>query len=124
MAVRKNSKQNKFQRLIPTIYFYIMSAVGMVIFIIGLFNTFHFVTGVVFYEKYPLYVGAETQCDFRPNPVDIKNLAQSKEECLKSLEEQRTHQKTDDLEKAISFTTIGLLVYLIHFTFARKSRIS
>lgn len=119
MVLSRKLPQNKFQKLIPTIYFYVMSAVGMIIFIIGLFNTFHFVTGVVFYSKYPLSLGAETQCDFLPQPVISPN-QQSRDVCLRNLELLRAHQKTDDLEKAVSFTVIGLIVYLIHFNFAHK----
>lgn len=112
------------QKLIPAIYFYLLSAIGMVLLIIGLFNTTHFITGVVAYDKYPLRNGSEARCDYLPQPVplDGQKMAPSntKEDCLKSLEKERATTKADDLEKSISFTAIGLLVFGIHFYFARR----
>lgn len=119
------------QKLIPTIYFYLLSAIGMVLLIIGLFNSVHFVTGIISYDKYPLRQGAESRCDYMPVPVSIdetketaSNAAEAKEDCLKSLEKERATTKADDLEKSISFTAIGLLVFSIHFYFARKQKSS
>ena len=120
-------------RVIPTVYFYLLSVVGMVLFIIGLFNSIHYIVGITAYDKYPLRYGAESRCEYMPKPVmvegqkdiqsDVKARAASdaaREECLKSLEKERANTKIDDLEKAISFTTIGLLVFAIHFYFARR----
>ena len=121
------------QRLIPTIYFYLLSAIGMVLLIIGLFNSVHFITGISSYDKYPLRQGAESRCDYMPVPVSIdgtkekvatKEKDETKENCLKSLEKERANTKADDLEKSISFTAIGLLVFLTHFHFARKQKSS
>lgn len=118
------------QRLIPTIYFYLLSAIGMVLLIIGLFNSVHFVTGITSYDKYPLRQGAESRCDYMPKVVpvegskDVQPDVNSKEDCLKSLEKERGITKADDLEKSISFTAIGLLVFLTHFYFARKQKSS
>lgn len=116
------------QKLIPILYFYILSIIGMVLFIIGLFHTFHYVIGTTMYEKYPLRYNAESRCDFigRPVPLDAKaTLEVNKEvksDCLKSLEQERINTKIDDLEKSIAFTIIGLLVFGIHFYLARKER--
>lgn len=119
------------QRLIPTIYFYLLSAIGMVLLIMGLFNTVHYITGITSYDKYPLRFGAESRCDYMPVPAsmgetkaissDTSNV-NTKEDCLKSLEKERATTKADDLEKSISFTTIGFLVFLTHFYFARKQK--
>lgn len=117
------------QKLIPTIYFYVLSAVGMILFIIGLFNSIHYIVGVTAYDKYPLRYGSESRCDYMPRiaPVEgsketeeTKGTEDAKEDCLKSLEKERENTKADDLEKSIAFTTIGLLVFAIHFYFARR----
>lgn len=113
------------QRLIPTIYFYLLSAIGMVLLIIGLFNSVHFITGITSYDKYPLRQGAESRCDYMPKTIPIEGSkaqldTNTKEDCLKSLEKERQTTKADDLEKSISFTTIGLLVFAIHFYYARR----
>lgn len=117
------------QKLIPTIYFYVLSAVGMVLFIIGLFNSIHYVVGITAYDKYPLRYGAESRCDYMPRAVPIEgvketasNTANEKEDCLKSLGKERETTKADDLEKSLAFTIIGFLVFSTHFYFARKQK--
>ena len=118
------------QKLIPTIYFYVLSAVGMVLFIIGLFNSVHYVVGVTSYDKYPLRYGAESRCDYMPKAVpiegssDMQSDTNAKEDCLKSVEKERETTKADDLEKSLAFTIIGFLVFSTHFYFARKQRTS
>lgn len=111
------------QKLIPTIYFYLLSAVGIVIFIIGIFNSFHYVTGITIYDKYPLKYGNESRCQFVPVPVDSDAKIPgelAKKECLDSLEIERKNTKIDDFEKSVSFTVVGLLVFATHFYFARR----
>lgn len=116
------------QKLIPTIYFYLLSAIGMVLLIIGLFNSVHFITGVTAYDKYPLGYAPESRCEYMPIPVSngetkaTKGTDETKENCLKNVEVERQHKKADDLEKSISFTVIGLLVFGIHFYLARRQR--
>ena len=116
------------QKLIPTIYFYLLSAIGMVLLIIGLFNITHYITGIASYDKYPLRYGAESRCEYMPQPVPAEDMkavpSNTKEDCLKSLEKERATTKADDLEKSISFTVIGLLIFAIHFYFARKQKSS
>ena len=116
------------QKLIPTIYFYVLCIVGMVLFIIGLFNTFHYFVGITAYDKYPLRYNAESQCSFmyKPMPVDgqkdLRSDKQIKDECLQGLEKERMNTKIDDLEKSVAFTIIGLLIFGTHFYFARKEK--
>lgn len=112
------------QKIIPTIYFYVLSTAGMVLIIIGIFNATHFVVGTTVYERYPLRYGTTFErCEMRAQPVDPamqKGEPFSKEACLKSLEEERMQKKAEDIENALSFTFIGLFVFLTHFYFARK----
>lgn len=102
----------------------------MVLLIMGLFNSIHFITGITVYDKYPLGLGTEARCDFRPQPVSVDGTkiiqqdTNAKNDCLKSLEKERQTTKANDLEKSISFTAIGLLVFAIHFYFARKQKSS
>ena len=122
------------QKLIPTIYFYVLSSVGMVLFIIGLFNSIHYIVGITVYDKYPLGYGPDSRCEYlMPKPAlpegqkqqtksDIEIEQETKEECLKSVETERQSKKVDDLEKSIAFTVIGLLVFGTHFYFARRQR--
>lgn len=116
------SKVESAQKLIPVIYYYLLSAVGMVLIIIGLFNTFNYVTGITIYEKYPLPYGNETRCDYMPTSVKEEGITTpTRMECLEGLEAERKKAQADDLKNAIAFTTIGILVFGLHFFFARKS---
>ena len=120
------------QKLIPTIYFYVLSAVGMVLFIIGLFNSIHYVVGITAYDKYPLGYAPESRCEYMPKAAlpegqqqtssDKEAEKKAKDECLKSVETERQNKKVDDLEKSLAFTIIGLLVFSTHFYFARKQK--
>lgn len=112
------------QRLIPTIYFYILSLVGMVLLIIGLFTTVHYIVGVSAYPKYPVPYGNESRCTIQMLPADKSSVTpeQVRDGCLKDLDTERVIAKANDLEKSISFTLIGLAVFGIHFYFARKTK--
>ncbi|MDO8583099.1 MAG: hypothetical protein Q7R51_01050, partial [bacterium] len=74
--------------------------------------------------------GAESRCDYMSKAIPVVGAIDdaksdtTKEDCLKSLEKERSTTKADDLEKSISFTAIGLLVFLSHFYFARKQKSS
>jgi len=110
-------------KLIPSIYFYVLSLVGMILLIIGLFSAIHYVVGVSAYPKYPLQYGNEGRCSLQMFPIGEKSAVtpqQMRNECLKDLENEREITKVNDLEKSISFTLIGLAVFCIHFYFARR----
>ena len=117
-------------KLIPTIYFYLVSLIGLVLLIIGIFAGIHFIVGISVYSKYPLPNGTEQRCNYitAPEPMQtapIKqqtSIAQQKQDCLQELEQERIQTKKQDLEKALSFTLIGLLLFGIHFYFARKQK--
>lgn len=106
----------------------------MVLFIIGLFNSIHYVVGIKAYDKYPLGYGPDSRCEYmmpkpalpegqtQPTVSDKEAEQKTKDECLKSVETERLNKKVDDLEKSIAFTAIGLLVFAIHFYFARKQK--
>lgn len=113
-------------KLIPVIYFYLLSLIGMVLIIIGVFNLTHYVIGVSAYDKYPLPYG-EDRCTAVPGMVEpggkeIVDPEFSEKKCLEGLELERQREKVKDLEESISFTVIGLLVFSTHFYFARKTR--
>lgn len=114
------------QKLIPVIYFYLLSLIGMVLIIIGVFNLTHYIVGVTAYEKYPLSYG-EDRCLIQPmtqtDPTGEKMVdpAFSEEQCLEGLEAERQREKVKDLEESISFTVIGIIVFSSHFYFARKT---
>lgn len=116
------------QKLIPLIYFYLLSLIGMVLLIIGVFHSIHFIAGISVYERYPLEYGGAERCLIQPAPVSEKETdaafssEQARKECLDGLEEERMRTKAKDLEESIAFTVVGLLVFSSHFYLARKTR--
>ena len=118
-------------KTIPVLYFYLLSAVGMILIIIGLFNSFKYAVNTIAYDKYPLQYGSEMRCTTMYPPfssaetVPQKEKAlpneKIKEDCLKGLEEERQIQKVNDLQNSIAYTVIGSLVFGIHFYFARST---
>lgn len=112
-------------KLIPSIYFYVLSLVGMVLLIIGLFTATHYIVGTTMYPKYPLQYGNESRCAIQMVPAGEKSAVtpeQVRSSCLQDLENERSIIRANDLEKSISFTLIGLAVFGIHFYFARKTK--
>jgi len=107
-------------KLIPTIYFYVVSLIGLVLLIIGIFSSIHFLVGITAYDKYPLGYSAETRCIAPAPEKGQPQVNPSYNQCLQEVEQDRMSRKADDMEKSISFTLVGLIVFGIHFYFARK----
>ncbi len=116
------------QKLIPTIYFYLVSLIGFVLLIIGIFASIHYVVNTTQFPKYPLGYDATQRCapiQLMPvkAPAGVVQPAQiptSYESCVAQVEQERKQLQIQDLEKAISFTLIGLLVFTTHFFYARR----
>lgn len=108
-------------KLIPTIYFYVLSLIGFILLIIGIFASIHYVVNVTQYSQYPLGYDGPQRCAMQPaiaeKPTEPNT---SREDCLKGIEQERKQLQVTDLEKAISFTLIGLIVFCIHFYYARR----
>lgn len=109
-------------KLIPTIYFYLVSLISLIILVVGIFNSIHFIVGITAYDKYPLGYTPESRCVVPALGPDQKatDVMYNQQTCLKDVEKERQAKKVDDLEKALSFTIIGALLFGIHFTYARK----
>lgn len=127
-------------RLISIIYFYLISIIGLVLIVVGTYNTVTFVINSTQYEKYPLQWGGLEQCDFYPPiPVPMPKVApdprfveqtmyqpddvalqRQKEDCSKRTEMERKQHKIDDMKNALTFTIIGLVLFGLHFPIALK----
>lgn len=156
-------------KLIPLIYFYAVSLVGLVLLIIGIFADVHFLVNKFSYAEYPLpYSGAE-RC-VQPQPVPLMNGETAPEtggttsaggsmgttmkvekgtakiaepmpsgdpsmiihtvpyqmpnsyynDCLKQVALERKQAEVGDMEKGITYTLVGLIVFSLHFYYARK----
>lgn len=127
-------------KTIATIYFYLISAGSIVLMVIGVFNAVNFVVNSTQYDKYPLRYSGVSSCDMgvdgslgRPVPAkapvppggqestpSAEEIQRAKEQCLKNEEADRTQHRVDDLKNAITFSLVGLVLFLIHFPQAKK----
>jgi hypothetical protein len=122
-------------KLVATIYFYILSAAAVALIVIGIFNSVSFLINSTQYEKYPLRYGGISQCGFAgdayyaPYPAkrmpgeaspSAEETKQNEELCLKNEEADRAQHRVEDLKNSITFTLVGLILFLIHFPLARK----
>ena len=113
-------------KTIPLLYFYTVSLIGFVLLIIGIFSSIHYFVNISSYTDYPLGYIPETRCapmqappQVVPGKIDTTQTQQSYLDCIKNIQAERQILKTKDAEKALSFTIIGLLVFGIHFAYAR-----
>lgn len=105
--------------------------------IIGIFASIHFLINTFTYSEYPVGYDVTQRCSAIyqqpmsplkvtgatppiPSGQPIQN-QQMHTDCLNQVALERKQLQTQDLEKALSFTLIGLLVFGIHFYFARRT---
>lgn len=127
-------------RLISLIYFYLVSIIGIILLIIGLYNGVSFVVNSTVYDKYPLpYVGNE-DCSYLAQdfsgtvkraplamPPDETTATVSAEEqqeqkaaCERRVEAERKQHQVNDLKNGIYFTLIGIILLALHFPVALR----
>lgn len=132
--------QNMPGKTIATIYFYVLSAAAIALIVIGIFNIVNFIINSTQFEKYPLRYGGVSNCEYAvdgsyprgPVPAvkmmppggestpSAEEIQRAKEQCLKNEEADRKQHKVDDLKNSITFTLVGIVLFLIHFPQARK----
>ena len=119
-------------RLIGLIYFYVISAVSLMLIVIGIFSTVNYVINVTQYDKYPLNYYQEN-CEtgefayakpFNPDGPSASMSAEERVQYRKNCEErvafERKHREIEDLKNAITFSLVGLVLFTIHFKVARR----
>lgn len=126
---------------IGLVYFYIVSAVSLGLIVIGIFNSVNFLINVTQYKNYPLRYQNEDCDSIYPVPLkgvpppaisiaqnypvpatqSAQQMEKQKELCQRQIDEQRKRQKLDDLKNSITFSLIGLTLFLIHFPIARRN---
>src|SRR3989344_5549146 len=123
---------------IGLVYYYIVSAAALALIIIGIFNSVNFLINVTQYKDYPLRYQNQDCSSTYPVPMKVapapieqsypisatqsaQEAEKQKQLCLKQVEEQSKRQKLDDLKNSITFLSIGLVLFLIHFPIARRN---
>lgn len=122
-------------KTIATIYFYIVSAASLALIVIGIFNGVNFGINSTQYDKYPLRYGPGGDCEggfgyampYKVSPIDgrdatpsAKEQVKQKEICEKAQDIERKEHKISDIKNAVTFTLVGIILFLIHFPQARK----
>lgn len=133
-------------KLIATIYFYVISAAATALIVIGIFNIVNFIINSTQYDKYPLRWGGISNCEYAvdgayygPGTATVKvippgavsettpsaqEVQRAKDLCLKNEEAERVQHRVDDIKNSITFTLVGIVLFLIHFPQARKQSLS
>lgn len=118
---------------IATIYFYLVSAVSLGLIVVGIFNAANFVINSAFYDSYPLRYGPSTGCDSYPAPYKVispyaetkatpsaQEVEKQKRDCEKFQEIDRREHRINDIKNTLTFTLVGIILFLIHFPQAKK----
>lgn len=120
---------------ISLIYFYLVSAASLALIVVGIFNTVNFLANNFFYDEYPLryqivdcrgnypYKGPAPVpggADFFPATPSAAEQQESQKNCEEQLALQRKQQKVDDIKSAVTFSLVGVILFGLHFTQARK----
>lgn len=115
------------QKLVPSIYFYTVSLIGLVLLIIGIFSDIHYLVNISSDSKYPLPYAVDQRCIIPSAPIPSGTVEKQSPEqsnayqtCLSGIEEERTTTQRNDLEKALSYTLVGFIVFGIHFYYVRR----
>src|SRR3989338_7146578 len=114
-------------RRISITYFYLVSAISLVVLVIGIFHTVTFIVNSTMYEKYPLRWGGVDNCEDSPYsfakpimPAEEKWATSSAEEkekalevCRKNQEQERRQHRVEDIKNAVTFSLVGILLFSI-----------
>ncbi|TSC89484.1 MAG: Uncharacterized protein G01um10145_641 [Microgenomates group bacterium Gr01-1014_5] len=120
--------------IIKTIYLYVFSGVGLALILFGSYTGIQYGVNVTQFDKYPLQQWEEGQCRY-PNIVSpakpvmeegsatpsAEEIEKQEKQCEENQERQRKIKQTQDLTHAIAMLFLGILVFVPHWTLARKS---
>lgn len=120
-------------RLVSLIYFYLVSIIGILLLIIGLYNLVSFGINSAFYDKYPLPYGNE-DCSYFTQPLPDKTLPETdslaslsaeqanaqKIACENRIEADRKKNQVNDIKNGVYFTIIGIILLALHFPVALR----
>ena len=110
-----------------------ISAISLGLIIVGVFNVGNLVINVTQYENYPPRYGYDN-CESGYGPkapypaslmpseasISAEQTRKQKELCLMQVELDRKQHKLDDVKNSVLFTSIGIILFLIHFPQARQ----
>lgn len=118
-------------KLISLIYFYLVSIIGIIMLIAGLYNGVSYVVNITQYDKYPLQYGNE-DCTYLSQSAPPKAVVGTdslaslsaeeqklqKAACEQRVELERKQHKVNNIKDAIFFTLVGIILLALHFPVA------
>ena len=127
---------------IGIVYYYLVSIAGLVLIVLGLYHSANLFVNLTQYDKYPLKYGMIDECNY-PMPMAVKgmmgqipqvasnsgsasgslplnNPRKYQRSCEVRIELQRKEHRIEDIKNALTFTLIGVALFLFHFPQARK----
>ena len=126
-------------RIIALIYFYVVSAAALMLFVIGIFRAVNLGVNLIAYDTYPLLyaqdcnsggvVPVSISSKVASSPVapasepatpSAQQLQSQIDACLAGQSQERKQQEVSDIKDSITFTLVGLILFLIHFPIARR----
>lgn len=131
-------KKTSLMDVVKYIYVYFFSAVGTIMILVGIYQFAEYIFNSTIAPEYRLEQYREDQCNYIDQtvpayPVDSQpkvaektqeELAEDKKTCLKNLEKERAYQKKRDIFDATMLTSLGLIVFGIHFVWMRNRFLS
>jgi hypothetical protein len=132
-------KKTSLMDVVKYIYVYFFSAVGTIMILVGIYQFAEYIFNSTVAPEYRLEQYREDQCNYIDQsamtayPVDAQpkvaektkeERAEDKKICLENLEKERAYQQKRDIFDATMLTTLGLLVFGIHFVWMRSKFLS
>lgn len=114
---------SNFNSIVKTAYFYIFSAIGIILLVVGIFKVSDFVVRSYFLDNYYLSYEAG-RCSYL-EPVKLEGEASGSsasaiEKCEKDLDREREVKRVTDISSAVTFIIVGLVLFVFHYRRARS----
>ena len=113
---------SNFSPSIKTAYFYVFSAIGVILLVVGIFKLSDYAVKKVFLDTYYLPYEAG-RCGV---PKQIGEDAEQtkinedyRAQCEKDLIQERKIREVSDVSSSITFIVIGLILFVFHYRRAR-----
>ncbi len=112
-----------FGHSIKTAYFYVFSAIGIILLVMGIFKLSDFAVRNFFLDNY--YLDYESgRCSYL-EPAKLEGSEtqpniDSTKRCEEDLVREREVKKVTDVASAITFIVVGTVLFIFHYRRARK----
>lgn len=112
-----------FNSIVRTTYFYLFSAIGVILLVVGVFKLSDFLVRNYFLDNY--YLDYESgRCSYLESVKVEGQQSESNEDALKrceeDLERERRVRRVTDISSSITFIIVGGALFAFHYRQAKK----